>query len=367
MELISALVPLSLGYAVSYVAITDLHKKFGNTEILKGISFGVERGSFVSLVGPSGCGKSTLLRLIAGLDPLTTGTIEIDGRRMNGVSARDRNIAFVFQSYALYPHMTVRENLGFSLLMRHIPTSEAQKHVRAAAATLGIEELLDRYPRQLSGGQRQRVAMGRAIVRDPKVFLFDEPLSNLDAELRVRMRAEIRELHNRLNATTIYVTHDQVEAMTMSDRIVVLRDGNIEQSGAPLDLYDQPANIFVAGFIGSPAMNIFPAFVADDATIRLEDGTTLDLGAPPAAKADIICGIRPEHIRLDGEGMPAVVRFVEVQGAETLIAARLGPIDLTVVIHERLSLAPGDRIQIAFNKGCVHFFDPQSRKRASVQ
>jgi multiple sugar transport system ATP-binding protein len=354
-------------FALSYVTITDLHKKFGSTEILKGISFGVERGSFVSLVGPSGCGKSTLLRLIAGLDPLTSGTIEIDGRQMNDMSARHRDIAFVFQSYALYPHMTVRENLGFSLLMRQIPAAEAQDRVRAAAASLGIEELLDRYPRQLSGGQRQRVAMGRAIVRDPKVFLFDEPLSNLDAELRVRMRAEIRELHNRLNATTIYVTHDQVEAMTMSDRIVVLRDGNIEQIGAPLDLYDSPANTFVAGFIGSPAMNIFPATVAYGTTVRLSDGTALEMGAGHAVGTKLICGVRPEHIHLADTGAPAVVRFVEVQGAETLVAAHLGPVELTIVVHERLSLAPGDRIHLTFDKAHVHLFDPQRRERAPIQ
>jgi multiple sugar transport system ATP-binding protein len=352
---------------VTYVAVTEIRKKFGNAEILKGISFGVEKGSFVSLVGPSGCGKSTLLRLIAGLDPLTSGKIEIDGQRMNGVSARHRDIAFVFQSYALYPHMTVRENLGFSLLMRQVSKEDAQDRVRAAAASLNIEELLDRYPRQLSGGQRQRVAMGRAIVRDPKVFLFDEPLSNLDAELRVRMRAEIRELHSRLNATTIYVTHDQVEAMTMSDRIVVLRSGSVEQIGAPLDLYDRPANAFVAGFIGSPAMNIFPATAADNGTLRLTDGTGLDIGPGLTPGTDVICGIRPEHIRLDVNGMSAVVRFVEVQGAETLVAVRLGSVDLTVVLHERLSLDPGEQISIAFDKGQTHFFDPQTKKRLGIQ
>jgi multiple sugar transport system ATP-binding protein len=353
--------------ALSYVSVANLHKKFGTAEILKGISFGVERGSFVSLVGPSGCGKSTLLRLIAGLDPLTSGTIEIDGRQMNGVSARHRDIAFVFQSYALYPHMTVRENLGFSLLMRQTPAAEAQDRIRAAAASLGIEELLDRYPRQLSGGQRQRVAMGRAIVRDPKVFLFDEPLSNLDAELRVRMRAEIRELHNRLGATTIYVTHDQVEAMTMSDRIVVLRSGDIEQIGAPLDLYDSPANAFVAGFIGSPAMNIFPVKVAAGGNVRLEDGTILGIATALAAGTEIICGIRPEHIRLDETGVPAVVRFVEVQGSETLVAAQLGPIELTIVVQQRLPLARGEQIRIAFDEAKVHFFDPHDRKRMSIQ
>ena len=352
---------------LSYVAITDVGKKFGNTEVLKDVSFGVERGSFVSLVGPSGCGKSTLLRLIAGLDPLTSGTIEIDGRHMNDVPARHRDIAFVFQSYALYPHMTVRENLGFSLLMQRTPAREAEEQVRIAAVSLGIQELLGRYPRQLSGGQRQRVAMGRAIVRNPKVFLFDEPLSNLDAELRVRMRAEVRELHDRLGATTIYVTHDQVEAMTMSDKIVVLRSGCVEQIGAPLNLYDDPANTFVARFIGSPAMNIIPVTAADDGTVRLVDGTALVAGTALKSGADVICGIRPEHIRLDDRGIAATVRFVEVQGAETFIAARIGATDLNAVIHERLFLAPGKAIRVAFDKSDVHFFDPQSGKRVSVQ
>jgi multiple sugar transport system ATP-binding protein len=263
--------------------------------------------------------------------------------------------------------MTVRENLGFSLLMRRVPAAEAEERIRAAAVTLGIESLLDRHPRELSGGQRQRVAMGRAIVRNPKVFLFDEPLSNLDAELRVRMRAEIRELHNRLAATTIYVTHDQVEAMTMSDKIVVLREGKIEQTGAPLDLYDRPANAFVAGFIGSPAMNIFPATTSENGVIRLGDGTRLGpCGALPTG-ADVLCGLRPEDIRLDKQGEPAVVRFVQMQGAETLIAARLGPVDLTIVVHERLALAADDRVGIAFDPSRLHFFDPQSGKRTVIQ
>ncbi len=283
------------------------------------------------------------------------------------MSARDRDIAFVFQSYALYPHMTVRDNLGFSLLMRRVPAADAEERIRAAAVTLGIEGLLERYPRELSGGQRQRVAMGRAIVRNPKVFLFDEPLSNLDAELRVRMRAEIRELHTRLAATTIYVTHDQVEAMTMSDKIVVLRDGKIEQTGAPLDLYDNPANAFVAGFIGSPAMNIFPATTGENGAIRLGDGTTLGPAGVLTPGIDVLCGIRPEHIRLDSHGEPAVVRFVQMQGAETLIAATLGPVDLTVVVHDRIALAPDDRVGIRFDPAHVHFFDPQTRKRTSIQ
>ena len=352
---------------MSYVTATEIRKRFGSVEVLKGISFGVERGSFVSLVGPSGCGKSTLLRLIAGLDPPTSGTIDIHGKRMNDVSARDRDIAFVFQNYALYPHMTTRDNLSFSLLLRRAPHAEATERVGAAATSLGIEALLDRYPRELSGGQRQRVAMGRAIVRKPKVFLFDEPLSNLDAELRVRMRAEIRELHNRLGATTIYVTHDQVEAVTMSDKIVVLRDGIIEQIGAPLDLYDRPENSFVAGFIGSHAMNVFPVTLQDNGDVRLENGSMLALGAALKVGTQVNCGIRSEHIRLDSQGWPAVVSFVQMQGAETLISARLGSVNLTIVVHDRVHLAPGDRIGLAVDPGRIHYFEPQNGRRISAQ
>src|SRR5208283_2879621 len=241
------------------VALRNVVKRFDNVEAVRSINLDIPDNEFVVLVGPSGCGKSTTLRMIAGLEELTSGDIFIGGEIVNDLPPKDRDIAMVFQNYALYPHMSAFENMSFGLKLRKFPKDEIRKRVDNAARILDITELLDRKPKALSGGQRQRVAMGRAIVRNPKVFLFDEPLSNLDAELRVRMRAEIRELHNRLRATTIYVTHDQVEAMTMSDKIVVLRDGKIEQTGAPLDLYDSPANAFVAGFIGSPAMNIFPA------------------------------------------------------------------------------------------------------------
>ena len=350
---------------MSYVRITDAAKRYGNVEVLKGISFDVEQGSFVSLVGPSGCGKSTLLRSIAGLSPLTSGSISIDGKSMDGVSARKRNIAFVFQSYALYPHMTVRENLGFSLRMHNMAKAEAAGRIDTAAATLGIEALLARYPQQLSGGQRQRVAMGRAIVRNPKVFLFDEPLSNLDAELRVRMRAEIRELHNRLAATTIYVTHDQVEAMTMSDKIVVLRDGSVEQIGTPFDLYDRPHNTFVAGFIGSPAMNMLPGRVENEAQIRLEDGSVLNLAGRVRASAadEVLCGIRPESIQLADAGLPAQVRFVEMQGSETLIGARLATSDITIALRERRLLNSGDVIHLTFPEESIYVFDGATRER----
>ena len=243
------------------VGVVNARKSYGSQEVLHGVSVNISDGEFVILVGPSGCGKSTLLRMIAGLESVTAGEIRIGDRVVNDLAPKDRDIAMVFQNYALYPHKTVAENMSFSLRLRHKSKAEIDARVRRAAEILDVTPYLSRYPRQLSGGQRQRVAMGRAIVRDPQVFLFDEPLSNLDAKLRVQMRAEIKELHQRLTTTTVYVTHDQVEAMTMADRIVVMRDGVIEQSGAPLDLYDRPANLFVAGFIGSPAMNLLKGAV----------------------------------------------------------------------------------------------------------
>src|SRR5205809_2125581 len=260
------------------VAIRDVHKAFGATRVIQGVNITIGDGEFVVLVGPSGCGKSTLLRMIAGLENITGGEIRIGDRVVNNVPPKERDIAMVFQNYALYPHMTVADNMGFSLKLRGAPKAEIDQRVNRAAAILGLKPLLLRYPRQLSGGQRQRVAMGRAIVRDPQVFLFDEPLSNLDAKLRVAMRSEIKELHQRLKTTSIYVTHDQIEAMTMGDQIVVMRDGRIEQTGSPLELYDQPANQFVAGFIGSPAMNFLPGVVRRSngaSFVELKDGTQL--------------------------------------------------------------------------------------------
>ena len=244
------------------VSVDNVRKSYGAVEVIHGISVDIKDGEFVVLVGPSGCGKSTLLRMIAGLEAITAGTIAIGGRVVNGVEPKDRDIAMVFQTYALYPHMTVERNMGFSLRLKRISKAEVRERVRAAAEILGLEPYLKRYPRQLSGGQRQRVAMGRAIVRDPQVFLFDEPLSNLDAKLRVQMRTEIKLLHQRLHSTSVYVTHDQVEAMTMADKIVVMRDGYVEQAGTPLELYDYPVNRFVGGFIGSPAMNFLPGRIA---------------------------------------------------------------------------------------------------------
>src|SRR5574338_1328731 len=269
------------------VSFRNVEKVFGTTKVLHGISFDIRDGEFMVLVGPSGCGKSTLLRMLAGLEEITSGTIAVDGRPVNDVDSKDRDIAMVFQSYALYPHMTVRDNMGFSLRLRKADRAEIESRVARAAKILNLEPYLDRYPRELSGGQRQRVAMGRAIVRDPKVFLFDEPLSNLDAKLRVQMRSEIKALHQRLTTTTIYVTHDQIEAMTMADRIVVMNAGRVEQIGAPLALYDRPANLFVAGFIGSPAMNFLKGRIDlnGSASFKEPNGVKLPLGASAPANS----------------------------------------------------------------------------------
>src|SRR2546428_1333590 len=285
--------------SMSSVQIRDVRKSFGNFEVLHGVSIPIEDGEFVVLVGPSGCGKSTLLRMLAGLENITSGTISIGDRVVNNVQPKERDIAMVFQNYALYPHMTVADNMGFSLKLRGAGADEIKKGVSRAAEILALTPLLDRYPRQLSGGQRQRVAMGRAIVRDPQVFLFDEPLSNLDAKLRVAMRTEIKELHQRLKTTTIYVTHDQIEAMTLADRIVVMHDGLVEQIGAPLELYDRPQNLFVAGFIGSPAMNFLNGKIHADRRLEVEcaNGERMPLLTAPNGSdgPPVIYGIRPEH------------------------------------------------------------------------
>src|SRR6186997_3215188 len=266
------------------VAIRDVRKAFGSTHVIHGVNISINDGEFVVLVGPSGCGKSTLLRMIAGLENITSGEIRIGERIVNKMPPKERDIAMVFQNYALYPHMTVAANMGFSLKLRGAPKTEIDSRVNRAADILGLKPLLERFPRQLSGGQRQRVAMGRAIVRDPQVFLFDEPLSNLDAKLRVAMRTEIKELHQRLKTTTVYVTHDQIEAMTMADKIVVMHDGIVEQIGTPLELYDRPDNQFVAGFIGSPAMNFLPGKVKQNGSAGFEgpDGVKLPLTKPPS-------------------------------------------------------------------------------------
>ena len=346
------------------VTIRDVRKNYGNMEVLHGVSIDIADGEFVILVGPSGCGKSTLLRMIAGLEDITGGEIEIAGMVVNDLAPKDRDIAMVFQSYALYPHMTVEENMAFSLRLARVPKDEIKRRVTSAAVILGLETYLERYPRHLSGGQRQRVAMGRAIVRNPRVFLFDEPLSNLDAKLRVQMRSEIKLNHQRLKTTTVYVTHDQIEAMTMADRIVVMHSGNIEQIGTPLELYDHPANLFVAGFIGSPAMNIVSGSVSGT-QFRFADGTSIDLGTLPAGVKDgpITLGVRPEHLRLDPAGTLAEVMVIEPTGSETQVTLSLGGQDLVGVFRERVSALPGQSIGIAFEESLLHLFDAETGKR----
>ena len=352
------------------VEIRDVRKAFGATEVIHGVNVVIEDGAFVVLVGPSGCGKSTLLRMIAGLENITAGQIKIGDRVVNDLPPKARDVAMVFQNYALYPHMTVAANMGFSLRLRHAPQEEIDARVKRAAAILGLEPLLERFPRQLSGGQRQRVAMGRAIVRDPQVFLFDEPLSNLDAKLRVQMRTEIKELHQRLGTTTVYVTHDQIEAMTMADKIVVMHDGLVEQIGAPLELYDRPANLFVAGFIGSPAMNFFKGRVGTNGSDAFEtsDGVRLPLPGKPAG-ADgrpAVYGIRPEHFALADDGAPGEVIVIEPTGSEIQVAARLAGHEIIAVFRERHNFKPGDKIRLKPDPKLVHLFDEATGKRLNA-
>jgi multiple sugar transport system ATP-binding protein len=356
---------------MSSVRILDVCKSFGAVSIIQGVSVDIADGEFVVLVGPSGCGKSTLLRMVAGLETITSGEIAIDGRVVNKLEPKERDIAMVFQNYALYPQMTVAQNLGFALELARLGNDEIKKKVAAAAASLGLEPLLGRYPRQLSGGQRQRVAMGRAIVRDPKVFLFDEPLSNLDAKLRVQVRGEIKELQRRLKTTTIYVTHDQVEAMTMGDKIVVLNGGRVEQIGAPLDLYDRPANKFVATFLGSPAMNLIQGTIdrSDAARLILPGGHAAPIGRSPAGWSGrkVIFGIRPEAVRLDPEGgIPCLVSLVEPTGSETHLIAQTGETEIVAVLKERLRIHEGETIRLSFDVAQAHLFDPESGQRLAA-
>jgi len=347
-------------------------KRFGEVEVLHGVDVAIADGSFTVLVGPSGCGKSTLLRMIAGLEHISSGEIRIAGKVVNQMPPKERDIAMVFQNYALYPHMTVRENMAFSLALAKQGKDVIETKVARAAEILALGALLDRYPRQLSGGQRQRVAMGRAIVRDPQVFLFDEPLSNLDAKLRVAMRSEIKELHQRLKTTSVYVTHDQIEAMTMGDKIVVMRDGRIEQTGSPLELYDHPANQFVAGFIGSPAMNFLPGTLrrsAGSTHVELADGTRLD--APPrTAGADgqpVVFGTRPEHLTLaDAGGITAQVVVMEPTGMDTFVACRHEGAELAAVFRERHDFAPGTTIHLVPDLQRAHLFDADSGRRLAA-
>ncbi len=351
------------------VTIKAVKKNFGAVPILHGVDIEIEDGSFTVLVGPSGCGKSTLLRMIAGLEQISGGEIRIGERRVNELPPKERDIAMVFQNYALYPHMTVRENMAFSLALAKMDKDTITSKVARAADILALGALLERYPRQLSGGQRQRVAMGRAIVRDPQVFLFDEPLSNLDAKLRVAMRSEIKELHQRLKTTSIYVTHDQIEAMTMGDKIVVMRDGRIEQTGSPLDLYDYPANQFVAGFIGSPAMNFLPGTFkrsGSTAHIELNDGIRLDVPANLGGTdgQPVVFGTRPEHLTLsDGGGITAQVVVMEPTGMDTFVACRHEGVDLSAVFRERHDFAPGSTIHLMPDLQRAHLFDASTGQR----
>jgi multiple sugar transport system ATP-binding protein len=349
------------------LSFRNVEKSFGSAKIIRGIGFDIADGEFTVLVGPSGCGKSTLLRMLAGLEEISGGTIAIDGHVVNDIESKDRDIAMVFQSYALYPHMTVSDNMGFSMKLRKADPALIKERVAHAAKILNLGPYLERYPRELSGGQRQRVAMGRAIVRDPKVFLFDEPLSNLDAKLRVAMRAEIKALHQRLKTTTVYVTHDQVEAMTMADRIVVMQDGRIEQIGTPLELYDHPTNLFVAQFIGSPAMNVVTGTVRRSnghAWVEAEGGVRWPLAASGAVSDGqaVAYGVRPSDLGVvAGErAVPAEVIVVEPTGAETELLVRVGTSEIVVVVHGRPQAEPGATIPLAVDLASVHLFDPTS-------
>jgi multiple sugar transport system ATP-binding protein len=349
------------------IELSGIEKHYGAFHALKDINLKIPKGMFVALVGPSGCGKSTLLRSLAGLEKITGGTMTIAGELMNNVPPRMRDIAMVFQSYALYPHMTVEQNLTYSLRMHKVPKAEAKKKAEEVAVITGLTGLLDRYPRHLSGGQRQRVAMGRAIIRNPKAFLFDEPLSNLDAALRVSMRKEIRALHDRLGATSVYVTHDQIEAMTMADHVVVMKDGVIEQQGAPLELYDRPANRFVAGEPMKPAMNLVPAVGDSDGKVVLELPGRPTIACAQAVEPGrtVLAGMRPEHLRVchDGrEGFELAVSAMESTGSLTYIVLGSDP-ELTLVEQGRENVRPGDRLRVAIAPELVHLFDPASGLR----
>ena len=349
------------------VTLKAVRKSFGSTPVVHGVDIHINDGEFCVLVGPSGCGKSTLLRMIAGLEEISGGDIDIGGRVVNQVPPKERDIAMVFQNYALYPHMTVFDNMAFSMKLAGESRERTRERVDVAAKILGLVEYLDRFPRQLSGGQRQRVAMGRAIVRDPQVFLFDEPLSNLDAKLRVQMRTEIKALHQRLKTTSVYVTHDQIEAMTMADKIVVMNAGKVEQMGTPLDLYDNPISLFVAGFIGSPAMNFLPGHVSRSGGVNCIDiGEGVMLPCPAGALtlnegSEIIVGVRPEHFSVDDNGLPAEVVVVEPTGADTQIFCKMAGNELTIVVRERHDFKPGTNIRLTPQLSFL--FDPATGAR----
>lgn len=351
---------------MSFVKLNNVRKSYDAVEVLHGLNADIVEGEFVAILGESGCGKSTLLRMVAGLEEITSGEIQINGKVVNNLSPRDRNIAMVFQSYALYPHMTVAQNICFPLQLAGVSESDQKKQLSRAADMLNLGDYLKRKPRDLSGGQRQRVAMGRAIVRNPSVFLFDEPLSNLDAKLRVQMRADIRNLQQELGTTTIYVTHDQVEAMTMADRIILMNDGNIEQFGAPLDLYDQPASAFAAGFVGSPPINLIDGeIVAGPQAAFVADGIRVELPANKWPVGTLTMGIRPEDIIIaradqtpDAVG---VVNSVECTGERTNIELRLSQTSLNLSTVERLSVAKETEVSMTIKAEKCHFFRDNKR------
>ena len=361
---------------MAQVSLRHVYKNFGDVKVVKDFTLEIQDREFIVFVGPSGCGKSTTLRMIAGLEEITDGEIYIGDRLVNNVAPKDRDIAMVFQNYALYPHMNVYENMAFGLKLRKLPKQEIDKRVKDAAGILGLEQLLGRKPKELSGGQRQRVALGRAIVRNPKVFLMDEPLSNLDAKLRLQMRTELAKLQRRLETTTIYVTHDQVEAMTMGDRIVVMKDGIIQQVAPPQELYDYPANMFVAGFIGSPAMNFLKGRLTDDGNVfdggvfRIKLSPKLAAAAKPFNGKEMILGVRPEDVEADPEAvrqsngyhMDARVDVVEPLGSEIYLYLSVGENQLTARVDPTLRFRPDDQITLAVNTERVHLFDPVTEK-----
>ncbi|MPW22186.1 sn-glycerol-3-phosphate ABC transporter ATP-binding protein UgpC [Paraburkholderia sp. CNPSo 3157] len=360
---------------MSALTLKGVKKSYdGKQNVLHGINADVRDGEFVVMVGPSGCGKSTLLRMVAGLEAVTEGEIAIDGKVVNDLEPKDRNIAMVFQNYALYPHMTVAENMGYALKIAGLPKSKIEARVLTAAKILELEPLLSRKPRELSGGQRQRVAMGRAIVREPAVFLFDEPLSNLDARLRVQMRLEIQRLHGRLKTTSLYVTHDQIEAMTLAQRVIVMNRGHAEQIGAPTEVYERPATTFVAGFIGSPGMNLLNGRIADDgASFEVAgDGPKLPLEGVPCIGREVVAGrvcvlgIRPEHMTPEQPGASAATLGVdscELLGADNLAHGRWGRHDVTVRLPHAHRPSAGEMLQIALPARHLHFFDEEDGKR----
>lgn len=338
------------------VQIKDLKKSYGSVEVLHGLNIDIGDCEFVALVGPSGCGKSTLLRMIAGLESINSGTISIADRVVNNLPPSERDIAMVFQTYALYPHKTVADNMGFALKVAKRDKAEIDARVKQAAEILSLTEYLDRKPRQLSGGQRQRVAMGRAIVRDPQVFLFDEPLSNLDAKLRIQMRTELKALHQRLQTTTVFVTHDQIEAMTLADRIVVMQGGYIEQIGSPLELYDHPANEFVATFIGAPSMNLLKCTI-ENGKVSIGDVSFDGPQGEGSYSGQAKLGIRPEHLIISDDGLPMTVKVVEPTGSETLVFLEFENQPVTAVFRERHDFAPDQIIHLQPDPNHLHFFN----------